>query len=535
MERMGKTWFSTGLSASARETAGRLRNLFEPAKRRPPVPALVLALLAALLCGNLVSCQGKGEEPGPGAGYSLSAGHYDLDHDGTLEDVSVRAGDAAEPWVLIVWKDGEKLWSEEAYAVHPGWNAIFACRTEGRDYLLRYHPTMHQGAAAYEYTVFSLDEAGEEVVLDQDSVSFFTDPGLGELDPAAVARFVEGLNGYLEGAELLMNTDEAVAYMDPGHPREELEGLWSTFPELELEEKLTLEKKLEALRDFLQERSEEEDRQEELVAEAVVRKAARQGVIRQDQGTRRCLGQIEKDGRALGAVCWENGEETTLLLGVVELETGAALGKVYAARVEHGSAQVAAFESEGEPRLLYTCNGEEQWDPRGEAGVVRLEGAELAWTWPVEGDLRVGDALAREYRDYWKGHLALMAPGGVELFTRREGAPQAGEPAWEPESWETFYRCQEMEDLPLGLMWQLREWVEEYSHFLRLASSNSETFNWPAPSAKYRIDRVYLVEETQEGTVYRVELGSDTVGMFSGERTAEIVMKDGQLLRGYFT
>lgn len=51
--------FTTALSGSARETEDRIRNIFQYQKKRPPVPALLLACALALSCGGLVSCQAQ--------------------------------------------------------------------------------------------------------------------------------------------------------------------------------------------------------------------------------------------------------------------------------------------------------------------------------------------------------------------------------------------------------------------------------------------------------------------------------------------
>lgn len=58
------TPFSTRLSGSAKETELRLRSIFQWQKKRPPVLLFILALLVAVGCGGLVSCQnGKTPEP----------------------------------------------------------------------------------------------------------------------------------------------------------------------------------------------------------------------------------------------------------------------------------------------------------------------------------------------------------------------------------------------------------------------------------------------------------------------------------------
>ena len=54
--------FTTALSGSAKETEDRIRNIFQYQKKRPPVPALLLACALALSCGGLVSCQSQSAE-----------------------------------------------------------------------------------------------------------------------------------------------------------------------------------------------------------------------------------------------------------------------------------------------------------------------------------------------------------------------------------------------------------------------------------------------------------------------------------------
>ena len=51
-----KTVLSTRMTGSTRETEGRIRALYQR-HRRPAAALMVLALLAAALCGGLVSCQ----------------------------------------------------------------------------------------------------------------------------------------------------------------------------------------------------------------------------------------------------------------------------------------------------------------------------------------------------------------------------------------------------------------------------------------------------------------------------------------------
>ena len=50
-----KTYFSTPLSKSAKDTEGRIRNIFEGQRRRPAVIVLALVAAVALLCGSVVA------------------------------------------------------------------------------------------------------------------------------------------------------------------------------------------------------------------------------------------------------------------------------------------------------------------------------------------------------------------------------------------------------------------------------------------------------------------------------------------------
>ena len=59
---MPKTWFSTPLSKSAKDTEGRIRNIFEGQRRRPAVIVLALVAAVALLCGSVVAVRAKHDQ-----------------------------------------------------------------------------------------------------------------------------------------------------------------------------------------------------------------------------------------------------------------------------------------------------------------------------------------------------------------------------------------------------------------------------------------------------------------------------------------
>ena len=142
----------------------------------------------------------------------------DLNHDGELEQLELRTYDAEgiPIYEVRVMQDGAPLWWEQATDVHPGWNALFLCPVDGKDYLLRYRPTMYQGGCEYAYQVFSLDESGEEVAFASNDVAFDInfDPNReqGGFDPAAIAAFMDEVNGYLAGSTVLFNNDHALDF-----------------------------------------------------------------------------------------------------------------------------------------------------------------------------------------------------------------------------------------------------------------------------------------------------------------------------------
>lgn len=87
----------------------------------------------------------------------------------------------------------------------------------------------------------------------------------------------------------------------------------------------------------------------------------------------------------------------------------------------------------------------------GQAGVIRLDGGDFSWVWPVEGDIR--DESSQSYRDYnayWEEKKPLMAPGGVDIFTENQdyGSYEGSPVQWVPDHNETFWYTAD-KDLPL--------------------------------------------------------------------------------------
>ena len=138
-------------------------------------------------------------------------GSYDFDHDGKSEVTELVTVWEPETEGRAAWYElriGD--WTQEAALAHVGWTSIFALELDGQDYLLRYNPWVGQGYATYDYQIFSLDEAGREVLLKENGVEFdisFGSPHHESFDPSAIASFLEEIHGYLDGSTLLLTTE----------------------------------------------------------------------------------------------------------------------------------------------------------------------------------------------------------------------------------------------------------------------------------------------------------------------------------------
>lgn len=133
----------------------------------------------------------------------------DLDRDGVPETVQVIT--ALDSGLLLELRNsgGDLIWSDMGYYAHAGYNAIFLCTLEGKDYLLRYHPYMSQGWCDYSYELFTL-ENGAETVVQKNYVSFdvnFDSLAHEGFDPQAIAAFMDEINGLLANSVQLINTD----------------------------------------------------------------------------------------------------------------------------------------------------------------------------------------------------------------------------------------------------------------------------------------------------------------------------------------
>ena len=153
----------------------------------------------------------------------------------------------------------------------------------------------------------------------------------------------------------------------------------------------------------------------------------------------------------------------SLVMGLVNPD-GTLAGEVFEARACGGRPYVQTFQKDGQEYLLYTVTGMQLGRSWGEAGVIRLDGDDFTWVWPVEGDVRDEQSPAyEEYQSYWNDHLPLMAPGGVEIFAGSGRPVSQGEGLqWVPDHNEQFFPS-DYDTLPIPVPYQARVWLEEYS------------------------------------------------------------------------
>ena len=168
---------------------------------------------------------------------------------------------------------------------------------------------------------------------------------------------------------------------------------------------------------------------------------------------------------ALGAVCVQTDRSESLLaLGVQDQRTGQLTAPVFATICTGSQPHVVTFNKDGESYLLYAANSIHLGLTYGEAGLIRYDGTDFTWVWPVDGDVREEDSQAwKDYEAYWQEYKALMAPGGVDIFAQTDNAVINGDgPQWVPDHNETFYPAPE-DALPIPVPWQVRNWLETFT------------------------------------------------------------------------
>lgn len=136
-------------------------------------------------------------------------GEYDMNHNGTPEHFTLTHNPCSDEYSLSLLEADREIWNDRAYMSHAGWNSIFAVKHDGQDYLLQYNPYMSTGIATYQYKLFSLDEKGNELLLQSDEVEFDINFGGAHqsFDPKRIADFLEEVHVLLSDSQLLLSTE----------------------------------------------------------------------------------------------------------------------------------------------------------------------------------------------------------------------------------------------------------------------------------------------------------------------------------------
>ena len=209
-------------------------------------------ILAKLLTGAEEYYQSHAEQ----RGLLVQELQTDLDRDGVPETAQVTEFYNWFGQLLELWKGDELIFTEECYYAHAGWNAVFLCTLDGKDYLLRYNPYMGQGSCDYSYRLFTL-ENGVETVVQENSVSF--DVNFGNFDPEAIAAFMDEINGLLAHSVQLVNTDSELlnTFQKEGRLYDSLGWLDYCEPDFVRDEAASLLENLRAFQAAMEEASDE--------------------------------------------------------------------------------------------------------------------------------------------------------------------------------------------------------------------------------------------------------------------------------------
>ena len=209
--------------------------------------------------------------------------------------------------------------------------------------------------------------------------------------------------------------------------------------------------------------------EKQTLLENLLQAAERESGYRFQTPSAQLLTTVDAQDCILGAVFVEDHLENTLILGVMERETGEIPQGVFQCSVKNGWPNIVTVYVDEKPCLLYTFNGQENGQYTGQAGLVCLEGKDLTWKWPAEGDVREPESPAgQKYRDFWTGHLALMAPGGVDVYAVNPDFQWGkDEPwsMWQLENGETFWSSSSSaEELPMPIYFQSLSWLVAYTN-----------------------------------------------------------------------
>ena len=169
------------------------------------------------------------------------------------------------------------------------------------------------------------------------------------------------------------------------------------------------------------------------------------------------LASMEKDGWLMGVVFVEDHLENTLILGAMDKASGEMYFPTFQYSVHGGVPNVVTFRDyEGRDCVLLTLNGFMNGQYYGEAGMFVFNGPSLTRRWPSEDD------------SYRGSYLALLAPGGVDVYTVNpdfEWGKEEPWSMWQLETGETFYADPSGADqLPMPVYFDALRWLIDYTN-----------------------------------------------------------------------
>lgn len=104
----------------------------------------------------------------------------------------------------LVDEYGKAVWSRTIGTAHVGWDRFYYYEENGTDYLIQYHPEgVSQGMVWYSFRMFSIDEAGNEIVAHEYSAG----------SREEVPSFMESVKPYMNKAEFIVSTTYGRIYI----------------------------------------------------------------------------------------------------------------------------------------------------------------------------------------------------------------------------------------------------------------------------------------------------------------------------------
>ncbi len=536
--------FATHLSGSARETELRIRNIFQWKKKRPPLWLMVLVGAVILLCGSLVSCQSQTQT----VSLSMDTQYYDARENYIEIPVLTGSGEGVtainEALTQLkadyqsVLDGSDQTPGENQCLLYPSetecYLSLVFFRTEYRTDLVTGHVTslVCDKKTGQQVTLAqALELAGQtEEALCQALAQQF-DPIVQKDNPDAdVCIQKQALEGFRMGSDgqpvfyLTARTDDRddsvqdtvsgcedlYIWQGGSFTRYDQYNVTEPQPLVPAEECLVLDPPL--WRQWYFEGGQPEggfssasglSEAERTLLQALY--DALNGDIAADtmeEAAPTLLQSASLDGYTLAAASFRDDYSVYLVIGSYEEASGKLTDPTLVASTRGGAPHTRLFLQDGTPSLLYTLNGMSQGLLYGDSGVVQLRDGKLFWIWPVEGNImQLGTQAQTDYFPYWADHLALMSPGGVDVFVQTDNAVVNGDgPQWVPDHNEQFYAVPE-DQLTTGIYYQVRAWLEEYtrSQYNPWDSQNASAV-WQIVSLTPE-DGVYR-ERNFEGQVY---------------------------------